>query len=40
MDYNGWIMIEASSNPKDRVKALARQAELFKKMVAEAQAKV
>ncbi|MBN1347751.1 MAG: sugar phosphate isomerase/epimerase [Phycisphaerae bacterium] len=39
IDYDGWIMIEASSNPKDRVKALARQAELFKKMLAEAQAK-
>ncbi len=40
MDYKGWIMLEASSKPKDRVEALAKQAVLFKKMVAEAQAKL
>lgn len=36
-DYDGWVMIEASSKPKDRVAALARQAKLFKDMVAAAQ---
>lgn len=39
-DYNGWLMIEASSKPKDRVAALARQGKLFKEMVARAQAKL
>jgi len=38
-DYKGWIMLEASSKTKDRVKALAAQVVLFKKMVAEAQGK-
>ena len=38
-DYHGWVMIEASSEPKDRVAALAEQAKLFKQMVAKAQAK-
>jgi len=36
-DYDGWVMLEASSRPDDRVAALARQAELFKRMMAEAQ---
>ncbi len=39
MDYKGWILLEASSKPKDRVKALAEQAVLFKQMVAKAQAR-
>jgi len=38
MDYKGWVMLEASSKPKDRVGALAKQAILFKQMVAKAQA--
>ena len=38
MDYKGWVMIEASSKPKDRVEALAKQAILFTQMVAKAQA--
>lgn len=40
MDYKGWVMLEASSKPKDRVKALAEQAILFKEMVAKAQAAI
>jgi len=39
-DYEGWVMIEASSRPKDRVKALARQVKLFKQMVKDAQKKL
>ncbi len=37
MDYAGWLMLEAGGAPKDRVKALAEQGELFKKMVAKSQ---
>jgi len=40
MDYKGWILLEARGKPADRVKALQEQAQLFKKMVTEAQAKV
>ncbi len=36
-DYQGWIMLESSSEPKDRVAALAEQVALFKKMVSKAQ---
>ena len=36
-DYAGYVMIEASSQPQDRVAALAAQVRLFKKMVAAAQ---
>jgi len=38
MDYDGWILLEARTNPKDRVKALAEQREVFGQMVAKAQA--
>lgn len=37
MDYKGWILLEARTKPKDRVKALAEQRSLFKQMVAKAQ---
>jgi sugar phosphate isomerase/epimerase len=37
-DYTGWVMLESSTQPKDPVEALARQARLFKEMVAKAQA--
>jgi len=40
MNYRGWILLEASNEVPDRVKALAEQAELFRKMVALAQAKL
>jgi sugar phosphate isomerase/epimerase len=33
-DYNGWILLEARTNPEDRVAALKAQRELFEKMVA------
>ena len=39
-DYTGYVMIEASSQPKDRVAALAAQVALFKNMVAIGQKKV
>ncbi|HIA18913.1 MAG TPA: sugar phosphate isomerase/epimerase, partial [Planctomycetaceae bacterium] len=32
-DYAGWVMLEASSRPADRVMALAAQGRLFRKMV-------
>jgi len=38
MDYDGWILLEARTNPDDRVAALAEQREVFEKMVAKAKA--
>jgi sugar phosphate isomerase/epimerase len=38
-DYSGWILLEARTNPPDRVAALAEQRKLFVAMVTEAQAK-
>jgi sugar phosphate isomerase/epimerase len=38
MDYDGWVLLEAGNRPPDRVAALADQAKLFAKMVAQAQA--
>ena len=37
MDYAGWILLEARTNPKDRVKALVEQRQVFGQMVAKAQ---
>jgi len=37
MDYDGWILLEARTNPDDRVKALAEQRQVFGQMVAKAQ---
>jgi sugar phosphate isomerase/epimerase len=37
IDYDGWILLEASSEPEDKVAALAEQQKLFEEMVAEAQ---
>jgi len=37
MDYSGWILLEARTEPEDRVKALVEQRELWKKMVCKAQ---
>ena len=37
-DYAGWVMIESSSKPKDRVAALAEQGRIFKDMVAKSRA--
>ena len=38
MDYAGWILLEARTNPEDRVKALVEQRQVFGQMVAKAQA--
>ncbi len=36
MNYDGWILLEAATNPEeDRVKALQKQKQLFKEMVSE-----
>jgi sugar phosphate isomerase/epimerase len=40
MDYDGWILLEARTKQKDRVKALIEQREVFQTMVREAQAKL
>ena len=36
-DYQGWLLMEASSKPEDRVAALAKQRELFEQLRDEAQ---
>jgi hypothetical protein len=35
-DYDGWMLMEASSKPEDKVKALGEQKALWSKMMAEA----
>jgi len=37
MDYAGWILLEARTDPKDRVAALAEQRQVWQQMVAKAQ---
>jgi sugar phosphate isomerase/epimerase len=37
MDYEGWILLEARTQPEDRVAALAEQLAVFNQMVANAQ---
>ena len=37
MDYDGWILLEARTNPDDRVKALAEQRQVFGQMIAKTQ---
>ena len=37
MDYAGWILLEARTNPRDRIKALIEQREVFRQMIARAQ---
>jgi hypothetical protein len=39
MDYSGWILLEARTNPDDRVEALAGQRDVFDRMVAVAKAR-
>ena len=34
MNYQGWFLLEARTEPSDKVKAMAHQLELFKKMIA------
>jgi len=36
MDYTGWILLEARTNPDDRVKALVEQRQLWRQMIAKA----
>jgi len=40
MDYKGWVLLEARTKPKDRIKALFEQRMLFEQMVAKAQARL
>jgi len=40
MDYKGWILLEARTNPKDRIAAMIEQRQVFEKMVKNAQAKL
>ncbi|MBN1480559.1 sugar phosphate isomerase/epimerase [candidate division KSB1 bacterium] len=40
MDYAGWILLEARTNPDDRVAALKEQRQLFAEMIKNAQAKI
>lgn len=35
MDYKGWILLEARTDPEDRIKAMKEQLVLFNKMIAE-----
>jgi hypothetical protein len=37
MDYAGWILLEARTEPEDRVKALAGQRDVWEEMIAKAQ---
>jgi sugar phosphate isomerase/epimerase len=37
MNYNGWVLLEARTNPEDRVKALAEQHQIWEEMVKKAQ---
>lgn len=36
IDYEGWVLLETSTKPDDKVAALAKQVKLFEKMVAKA----
>jgi sugar phosphate isomerase/epimerase len=36
MDYAGWVLLEARTNPKDRVQAMIEQRKLFEKMIGRA----
>lgn len=40
MDYSGWILLECRTKPADRVAALARQREVWRQMIAAAQARL
>jgi len=39
IDYAGWILLEARTEPKDRVKALAEQRQVWEEMIAKAQSR-
>jgi sugar phosphate isomerase/epimerase len=36
MDYSGWLLLECSTDPEDKVKAMIEQREIWEKMVARA----
>jgi hypothetical protein len=36
MNYNGWILLEARTEPADRVAAMKEQLEIFNKMIGNA----
>mgnify|MGYP002629418507 FL=1 len=38
MNYNGWILLEARTNPTDKIAALREQLELFQDLVNQAAA--
>jgi sugar phosphate isomerase/epimerase len=38
MDYDGWVLLECRTNPKDRIAGLVEQREVFQEMIAQAQA--
>jgi len=40
MDYNGWLLLEARTKPKDTIAALIEQRQVFDQMVKNAQAKL
>jgi len=40
MDYRGWLLLEAGGTPKDPIRDLVRQRELFEKYVADARARM
>jgi len=33
MDYEGWILLEARTDPKDKVQAMIEQKEIFERMI-------
>ena len=40
MDYKGWLLLEASTKPEDRLQALIEQRTIFEKMLTNAQARL
>lgn len=40
MDYKGWILLECRTNPDDKVTALKEQRQVWKDMIAKAQARI
>ena len=40
IDYNGWMMLEEGKTPDDIVGELARERELFDKMLADSRSRV
>ena len=33
MDYQGWILLEARTNPQDKVQAMIEQRQVFEKLI-------